>query len=126
MKTQAGFTLIELFAVLVVLALLGAMAVPRFTDGPSDNPITAKASSRIAVKTAHALYIAKNKSLPDVNSLASWVTVDGEVTGVTTGIKVAVDGLNYLVPTYTDTDCISPTSDIKHTVRCIGNTSRWP
>ena len=32
MNKQAGFTLIELVAVLVILALLGAMAVPRFAS----------------------------------------------------------------------------------------------
>ena len=36
MKKNAGFTLIELVAVLVILALLGAMAVPRFTDVSND------------------------------------------------------------------------------------------
>lgn len=123
MKQQAGFTFIELFAVLVVLALLGAMAVPRFADGQSEALATAQVNSRKAVKTAHAFYIAKNKALPDVSSLASWVTVDGKVTGVTSGIKVAVNGTDYLVPTYTDTGCSMPTSDVKQTVRCIGSIS---
>lgn len=121
MKEQAGFTLIELIAVLVILALLGAMAVPRFVDVQSEALVAAKNGTKNAVKTAHALYIAENKALPDVGSLASYVSADGKVVGVGGGVQVSIDNKDYLVQTFTDTACSSSTSNVKDTVRCVGN-----
>ena len=64
MKKQGGFTLIELVAVLVILALLGAMAVPRFVDVSNDALVAAQNGSVAAVRTGHAMAIAQLKALP--------------------------------------------------------------
>ena len=84
MKKNAGFTLIELVAVLVILALLGAMAVPRFTDVSSDALTAAKNGSIAGVRSGHAMAIAKLKTLPTLTELATYVG----------GPNVAVDAGN--------------------------------
>jgi len=121
MNKQAGFTLIELVAVLVILALLGAMAVPRFVDMQTEALTAAKNGTKNAVKSAHALYIAENKSLPSVTNLAAYVTADGGTSAVNTGVQVPIDGSNYVVETFTDTTCTTATGAPGDTVRCVGD-----
>ena len=120
MNKQAGFTLIELVAVLVILALLGAMAVPRFTDVSADALTAAQNGSVAGVRSAHAMAIADLKTLPTVDQLRTYVG-GPNVSAVGTGIQVQINGSNYIVQTYTSTTCTGPTADpAADTVGCIG------
>jgi MSHA pilin protein MshA len=121
MKKQAGFTLIELVAVLVILALLGAMAVPRFSNMQDDALDAAKQGSSMAVKSAHSIAIAKLKTLPDVAALAGYVGGESTVSAVATGIQVTINGTDYVVPTYTDSTCGSATGATTALVACVGS-----
>ncbi len=121
MNKQTGFTLIELVAVLVILALLGAMAVPRFASIQNEARDAALNGSSNAVKSALSISIAQLKRLPTVNELATNVGGDGtNATAVATGVQVTIAGTNYIVPTYTDTTCASPTGAPTDTVACVG------
>jgi len=126
MKKQAGFTLIELVAVLVILALLGAMAVPRFVDMQSEALAAAKNGTRNAVKTAHSLYIAKNRAVPTVTQLAGAVTADGAIGTAAgdAGITVVIDATTYTIATFQDPNCGTPTANTTpgttDLVQCIG------
>ena len=121
MKKQAGFTLIELVAVLVILALLGAMAVPRFSDMQDDALTAAKQGSSMAVKSAHSIAIAKLKDLPDVDQLVTYVGGESTLTAVATGVQVTINGTDYVVPTYTDSTCSSATGNTTDQVGCVGS-----
>ena len=121
MNKQAGFTLIELVAVLVILALLGAMAVPRFVDMQAEALTAAQNGSKNAIKSAHALYIAEQKTYPTVDQLAAYVTSDEGVAGDVNGINVTINGNNYKVFTYQNTDCSGATAAAPgNIVRCVG------
>jgi MSHA pilin protein MshA len=123
MKKQAGFTLIELVAVLVILALLGAMAVPRFVDMQTEALNAAKNGTKNAVKTAHSLYIAENKALPSVAQLAAYVNSDGTPGAAAadlSGVEVVINTVTYTVETFNDTTCGNPTDAGDPTVRCVG------
>ena len=119
MKKEAGFTLIELVAVLVILALLGAMAVPRFVDVTQDALTAAKNGSVAGVRAGHAMAIAKLKTLPTVTQLATYVG-GPNISPVDTGIQVVINGTNYTVLTYTDTTCTAATGNVADPVGCIG------
>jgi MSHA pilin protein MshA len=122
MKKQGGFTLIELVAVLVILALLGAMAVPRFVDVSNDALVAAQNGSIAAVRTGHAMAIAELKTLPRLNQLINYVggkNVAVEAGG--TGIEVTINGTAYTVGTYTDTTCTTATGDPTDLVGCVGS-----
>ena len=121
MKKQAGFTLIELVAVLVILGLLGAMAVPRFSNLQDDALRAAQDGSSNAVKTAHSIAIAKLRQLPDIDDLVGYVGGEASATAVATGIQVTINGNNYVVPTFTDGTCASPTGATNVAVACVGS-----
>ena len=120
MKKQAGFTLIELVAVLVILALLGAMAVPRFTDMSASALTAAQNGSVAGVRSAHAMAIADLKTLPSVSQLVTYVG-GPNVSAVTTGIQVQINGQNYIVQTYQNTTCTNATAAAPNDkVGCVG------
>lgn len=119
MKKQAGFTLIELVAVLVILALLGAMAVPRFVDVSSQALTAAQNGSLAGVRSGHAMSIADLRRLPTVTELATYVG-GPNIAAAATGIEVVINGTTYTVETFTDTTCTAPTAAVANTVGCIG------
>jgi len=121
MIKQAGFTLIELVAVLVILALLGAMAVPRFTDVTDDALTAAKNGSIAGVRSGHAMAIAKLKTLPKLSELATYVGGPNiAIAAGNTGIQVTINNVPYVVKTYTDTTCQTATGPGDDLVGCVG------
>jgi len=128
MNKQAGFTLIELVAVLVILALLGAMAVPRFASVQNSALVSALDGSSNAVKSSHSIAIARYKGLPTVTELLG--EFGGETTvavaGTNDGLSVAINGNNYLVPTFTDSTCTAATANATDSVACVGTASSTP
>lgn len=123
MKRQAGFTLIELVAVLVILALLGAMAVPRFSNLQDDALSAAKNGSTSAVKSAHSIAIAKLRTLPQIDELVNYVGGESPIAPVAGGVQVTINGTNYVVPTYTDSTCTpaNVTTATTDLVGCVGS-----
>ncbi len=128
MKKQTGFTLIELVAVLVTLALLGAMAVPRFASVQNDALRAALDGSSKAVKAAHPIAIARLRRLPTVTELVQDVGggASAAVSTANDGVQITINGLNYLVPTFTDSTCTSITRASSSTVACVGRASSTP
>ncbi len=121
MNKQAGFTLIELVAVMVILALLGAMAVPRFFDVSSEALVAAQNGSIAGVRSGHAMAIAALKRPPQVSELIDYVGGSGvSVAPGADGIQVLIDGNPHIVKTYSDTTCSTQTGDPTDDVLCVG------
>src|SRR5690606_11421508 len=94
---QAGFTMIELVMVIVILGILAAFALPRFADlGADARASTVQAvygSVRSASAIAHAAFLVKNN--PDLDEVtfegATVDIVNGYPAGTATGIVAALE-----------------------------------
>lgn len=106
-------------AILVVLALIGAMAVPRANVQPSKHEINGPQLSVGAVKTAHATAIAELKRFPTVKELSGYVEGMKSSAGAS-GVQISVQGAQHTVPTYSDSGCHTYTKAIADTVACVG------
>jgi MSHA pilin protein MshA len=82
-RAQAGFTLIELVVVIVILGILAATALPRFIDVTGDARTASVAGSAGAFTSAVSLVHAKWLVVGDV--AATSVIVDGGTVAVTAG-----------------------------------------
>ena len=68
MRNQKGFTLIEIIAVLVILGILAAVAVPKYIDMAAEAKIAAARGQLAEVKSTlnlgYAKYFIKNAATP--------------------------------------------------------------
>jgi MSHA pilin protein MshA len=119
MSKQKGFTLIELVIVIAVLGILAAIAVPKFVALQDDALVAAQKGMSGAVKSAHAVAIAEKKAFPNVTELAGYVNGE-DVAALGSGISVAIDGKNYLIPTWKDSKCnTTKTAVVTDEVQCV-------
>ena len=103
-NAQSGFTLIEIIAVLVVLGILAAVAVPRFTDLQDQARSKSYEGVVAAVQTNlvqnYAKYLLQNNG----NTSDAWTNLVDNATDGTICQDVTLDGFDDL-----DTDEISCT-----------------
>jgi len=82
MKRQAGFTLIELVMVIVILGILSAFALPRFADLGSEARTASLNGALGAVKSASSIAHASFLVSGDSNAGTAGVQVDLEGTEI--------------------------------------------
>ncbi len=111
LKKEEGFTLIEIIAVLIILGILAAVAVPKFmdlTDEARDKAAlqaVAEGQSRLSMKSAQL--ILSNGKIPTVAELL-------------TANLISTDAGDYsllLTPSTSDTNIVDITADGKEPVK---------
>lgn len=83
MKSQSGFTLIEMVVVIVLLAIMAATAMPRFTNLSGEGRMSAVAGMQGALNSAKNL--AKSKWIAANSANLSAVDMNGINVGVYSG-----------------------------------------
>jgi prepilin-type N-terminal cleavage/methylation domain-containing protein len=122
MKTrfQAGFTLIELVMVMVLLGVLVAVAIPKYESLNTTAETAMKAQTASAIRDAYQGYLAAHSGAsPTVAQLAAELT-GSACTAIATGISCTLkDGTVYVSLTYTDSACSVATTLTTSVVGCI-------
>ena len=84
MKTQSGFTLVEILIVVVILGILAAIVIPQFTDASTEAKTSSLCSDLQTVRSQIELYkIQHNDNLPSsaavgiVSAMTEQTDIDG-------------------------------------------------
>jgi len=97
MRNEKGFTLIEIIAVLVILGILAAAAVPRYVSLQEEARASAAQAAIAEVKAQANQYYAvntlRNGAPPPIASITTSVTTAPDV-GPDFGVTAAVNGTN--------------------------------
>ena len=111
MKKQAGFTLIELVMVIVILGVLSAVALPKFVDLGKDARTAAIKAVEGSMRSANAIVYARAAV---ANQMGATGTVSISGVNVATRFGFASNGLTLALAMDLSSDFTAAGADIRH------------
>ena len=78
---EKGFTLMELLAVMTILIILSAVAIPKFTKVLHDSQVKTNKVNEMLIKTAAEIYWSSESSADSEKAVKLGGTTGAEVTG---------------------------------------------
>lgn len=118
-RTSRGFTLIELILVVLIFGVLGVLTIPSYLDESAQALMQAKWDKSGEVKSLHRELTETAADFPSVSRLAEQLPGSAG-TPLADGIRLQIDGENYVIPTYRNTRCTELTTSVADTVSCVG------
>jgi general secretion pathway protein G len=103
MKSQSGFTLVEILIVVVILGILAAIVIPQFTEASTEAKTSSLVTDLSSVRSQIQLYkIQHNDNLPGVANGTHTGTAGfvNAMTGYTNIFGETVDPSTYTDPVY--------------------------
>lgn len=87
-RNQAGFTLVELLIVVIILGILAAVVIPQFNTAAAESKEAALASNLATIRQAIELYKVQHNDTFPTSSIVNQLTQTTDATGTTgTGLK---------------------------------------
>ena len=85
-KKRAGFTLIEMLIVVIILGILAMIIVPQITVTSDDAKVSAAKSNLSTIRGAIGLYHAQHNNTYPTTNIVSQLTLFSNSSGATSGI----------------------------------------
>ena len=86
-RRQAGFTLVELLIVVIILGILAAVVIPQFNTAAAESKEAALASNLATIRQAVELYKVQHNDAFPGTGIIDQLTLTTDVAGSTTGTK---------------------------------------
>ena len=123
LKNKAGFTLIELVMIIIILGILAAVAIPKYVDLTNEARTATIKGGLGGIKSAWGIKLAELKTEPSLSTLAA--AIDGGAASTTyitiTDIYQSSNpSALYQYKTYTNSACTVATTAVGDIVKCIG------
>lgn len=114
-KTATGFTLIELIVVILILAILGAIALPRFMNTAGDARTAVMKAVEGAMRGANSMLYAKAAANGQENALGYTITLPaGETVQLKYGYAASTEELMKAMEFSPAEDFIRADTAIRH------------
>ncbi len=86
-RKNAGFTLVELLIVVIILGILAAVVIPQFNTAAAESKEAALASNLATIRQAVELYKVQHNDAFPGSGIVDQLTLSTDVDGATTGTK---------------------------------------
>src|SRR5258706_11820078 len=109
-RTRRGFTLVEILIVVVILGILAAIVIPKFTNASVEAKRSTLTSTLHSLRSQIELYMLQHGDAPPALTGADWTPLTGPTTfsGQPTGPYIATPPTN---PVNGHTDVLTVTTD---------------